>query len=125
MYNIQILLTSNYLNRLYNFDLSYMQDNSDLRFFPPVEKFCVRITGESMVQAGIKPGDVVEVVKNMEVVNNDIILAKVNGIHTIKRLQINHDHTYTLLPENIDFDPIIIDESMDFEIEGIVTRVVK
>jgi SOS-response transcriptional repressor LexA len=123
MYSVQIKIKTKLINRLYNFNkknyiLSLKQQ------IKPIEKFCVKILGNSMMNVGIINGSIVEITKNIQVYHNDIILAKVNGVHTIKRLLINHDNTYTLMPENIDFEPIDVCYEMDFCIEGVVTKII-
>jgi SOS-response transcriptional repressor LexA len=123
MYQTKIILSTKFVTRTYAFDNhSY---HIAYKGYESLDKFCVRISGESMIQAGICPGDIVEVAKNLTPFHNDIVLAKIDGIHTIKRLYINEDQSYTLFPENIDFEPIEISSMMDFVIEGVVTRVVK
>jgi DNA polymerase V len=122
MYLIQIKIKTKLISRLYNFTKENFIPilKQDLK---PIERFCVKITGESMINVGLIPGSVVEITKNIQIYHNDIVLAKLNGIHTIKRLLINHDNTYTLMPENMDYDPIEVKEDMDFCIEGVVTKI--
>jgi DNA polymerase V len=125
MYAIQIKINTKYINRFYQFTQDHYSFVTPEEDYKPIEKFCVKITGESMINAGITPGSIVEITKNISVFHNDIILAKVNGVHTIKRLFINHDNSYTLYPENIDYEPIDVHEDMAFEIEGVVTNVIR
>jgi DNA polymerase V len=125
MYQINIKIKTKFISRHYLLSKAMFKKSLKSYKPKPVEKFCVRIAGESMVNAGLFPGAVVEITKNLHPCHNDIILAKVNGVHTIKRLFINHDNTYTLMPENMDYEPIHVDLNCDFEIEGVVTRVVR
>lgn len=122
MYQTEIKINTKFINRLYNFSL-YNYNKIKTAKSQVTEKFCIRIAGESMINAGITPGSVVEVTKNITPYHNDIVLARINGVHTIKRLQISNDHTYTLLAENKSFEPIVIDENMDFTIEGVITNI--
>ncbi len=66
--------------------------------------FALRVSGDSMVQAGILDGDTVIVHYNTEAQNNDIVIAEVNGETTCKRFVID-DKTGKkwLKPENPDF----------------------
>jgi DNA polymerase V len=90
----------------------------------PNSTFFVRIDGESMVDCGIKSGDIAIVDRSLEPKNKDIILAVIDGDFTIKRLdirEINHHKTIRLLPENEDYEPIVITENVVFQIWGVVT----
>ncbi len=86
--------------------------------------FCVRVNGQSMIDAGIDDGDLLVVDKGLEANNNSIILAVINGEYTVKRLLRNKTGLY-LQPENKDFEPIRITEFMDFRVWGVVTGVIK
>jgi len=48
--------------------------------------FLLKVSGESMIQAGICPGDLVLVERGRVAKNNDIIVAQVDDAWTIKRL---------------------------------------
>lgn len=85
--------------------------------------FYVRVSGSSMVGAGINPGDLLLVDRSLEAKNNSIIIAAVNGELTVKRLYITKT-TMSLLPENSDFPPIPITDEMDFHIWGVVKHVI-
>jgi len=51
----------------------------------PPATFFVRISGDSMINAGIFPDDILIVDRSIESKNNDIIVAVVNGEFTVKR----------------------------------------
>lgn len=85
--------------------------------------FFVRVEGYSMIEAGIRPDDILIVDRSLEAANNKIIIAIVNGELTVKRLSIVDD-IYWLMPENPQFDPIRIDVDIDFVIWGVVTYVI-
>ena len=89
----------------------------------PPATFFVRVAGDSMIDAGIFPNDILIVDKSIEVKNNDIIIAVVNGEFTVKRF-INNGKTVKLKPENPLYKSIIIHDKMDFEIWGRVTSVI-
>lgn len=86
--------------------------------------FCVRVNGQSMINAGIDDGDLMVVDKSLHADDNSIILAVINGEYTVKRLK-RIDGKLYLQPENDDFSPILITEHMDFRIWGVVTGVIK
>jgi DNA polymerase V len=86
--------------------------------------FCVRVAGQSMVDAGIDDGDLLIVDKALEPQNSNIVLAVINGDYTVKRLYKDGADLY-LQPENKNFSPIKITPFMDFRIWGVVTGLIK
>jgi repressor LexA len=85
----------------------------DLEGYVPVESqregeelFALRVHGESMIGAGILPGDLV-IVRRQETANpGDIVVAIVEDEATVKRLRIRGGRV-ELHPENPDFKPIL------------------
>lgn len=69
------------------------------------ELFGLRVRGESMVGAGILPGDVVVVRKQASADSGDIVVAMVEDEATVKRLS-RAGGKILLLPENPEFAPI-------------------
>tara|TARA_Y100001934_G_C12214363_1_gene707692 strand:+ start:48 stop:473 length:426 start_codon:yes stop_codon:yes gene_type:complete len=90
----------------------------------PKATFCVRVSGQSMVGAGIDDGDLLIVDKELEAKEGQIILAVINGDYTVKRL-IKKSEAYYLQPENPAFEPLRITTFMDFRIWGVVTGLIK
>lgn len=90
----------------------------------PKATFCVRVSGQSMVGAGIDDGDLLIVDKEIEARDGQIILAVINGDYTVKRL-LKKEDAYYLQPENPDFEPLRITQFMDFRIWGVVTGLIK
>lgn len=68
--------------------------------------FALRVRGESMVGAGILPGDVVIVRKQAAADGGDIVVAVVDDEATVKRLRFNGERP-ELHPENPRFEPIV------------------
>ncbi|MBL1148331.1 MAG: translesion error-prone DNA polymerase V autoproteolytic subunit [Pseudomonadota bacterium] len=89
----------------------------------PAATFCVRITGDSMKDAGILEGSVVIVDRSLEAQHKDIIVAVLNGELTIKRLY-HLGGQVMLTPENNDYAPIEVTEDDSFSIWGVVTGMV-
>ncbi len=85
----------------------------------PAATFFVRVSGDSMKDAGIHDGDLIIVDRSKTPVNNSIVLAIVNGEFTVKRLNKKGDQIQ-LCPENKNYSPITIKEGMDFEVWGVV-----
>ena len=69
------------------------------------EHFALRIRGESMLKAGILPGDYVIVHQQQDARNGEIVIALLEDEATCKRLDRRDGHTW-LLPENDDYQPI-------------------
>lgn len=74
------------------------------------EHFALRIRGESMLKAGILPGDYVIVHQQQDARNGEIVIALIGDEATCKRLDRRGGHTW-LLPENDDYQPIDGDEA--------------
>ena len=85
------------------------------------EHFALRVRGESMLEAGILPGDVVVVHQEQQVRNGDIVVALFEDEATVKTYQ-NRDGHVWLLPENPDYEPI---DGADAQIIGKVVAVVR
>lgn len=90
----------------------------------PKATFCVRVSGQSMIEAGIEDGDLLIVDRDKEPRNKHIVLGVIDGDFTVKRL-LKEDKRLALLPENENFEPIYITPFMDFRIWGVVTGVIK
>lgn len=69
------------------------------------EHFALRIRGESMLKAGILPGDIVVVRQQRDAYNGEIVIALIGDEATCKRLDRRSGHAW-LLPENDDYEPI-------------------
>ncbi len=85
------------------------------------EHFALTVRGESMLGAGILPGDLVVVHQQEDARNGDIVVALFEDEATVKTLRRKDGHTW-LLPENPDYDPIDGDTA---KILGKVTAVIR
>lgn len=85
------------------------------------EHFALRVRGESMLNAGILPGDLVVVHRQSEARNGEIVVALFEDEATVKTLQCRDGHIW-LLPENPDYEPI---DGTHAEIIGKVVAVVR
>lgn len=90
----------------------------------PATTFYVRVEGNSMINAGIHPNDILVVDLSLEPHDGNIIIALVDGEFTVKRLKILPSKQICLMPENENYSPIMIQEGMDFRVWGIVTNVI-
>jgi DNA polymerase V len=86
----------------------------------PAATFFVRVSGHSMVNAGIYDGDLLIVDRSLEATDKKIIIGVINGEFTVKRIRKKSGQLW-LLPENEQFEPVKITEEMDFRIWGVVT----
>lgn len=69
------------------------------------EYFALRVRGESMLNAGILPGDLVVVHRQSNAHNGEIVVAMIDDEATVKRLSRRNGQTW-LLPENEAYSPI-------------------
>ena len=69
------------------------------------EYFALRVRGESMLNAGILPGDLVVVHQQREANNGEIVVALLEDEATVKRLNRKNGQVW-LMPENPDYQPI-------------------
>ncbi len=86
--------------------------------------FFAKVSGQSMIGAGLDDNDLLVIDRSIEPANNKIAVCFLDGEFTVKRLRVEND-TVWLQPENPDYPTIKITEENDFVIWGIVTSVVK
>jgi len=89
----------------------------------PAATFFVKVSGDSMIDAGIYPDDILIVDRSLEAVDKKIVIAVIDGELTVKRLRYR-DSLLFLEPENHGYLPIRITEEMAFEVWGVVTNVI-
>lgn len=80
--------------------------------------FALRVTGESMVDAGIFDGDYIFVRKQLEARSGQIVVAMIDGEATVKRYQPEGD-VIRLVPENATMKPIVV-RKQDFRSTSIL-----
>ncbi len=69
------------------------------------ETYLLRVKGDSMIDAGIREGDMVLVERGREFKDGDIVIAEVDGAWTVKYYR-KHGTTVFLEPANRNFKPI-------------------
>ena len=69
------------------------------------EYFALRVRGESMIKAGILPGDLVIIRRQSTAYNGEIVVALLGDEATVKRFHQENGQIW-LLPENDDYRPI-------------------
>ncbi len=90
----------------------------------PDANYVVTASGDSMVDAGIREGDILVLDRSVEPRSGDIVLAYMDGSLTVKRLRVVGDQV-ELHPENDQARyPVLRPGKLDdFRIEGVVTGV--
>jgi repressor LexA len=97
----------------------------DPALFKPRPHYLLRVRGMSMREAGILEGDLLAVRRTSEVRSGQIVVARLNGEVTVKRLR-RRGGAVELLPENAEFKPIAIDTRRDeLVIEGLGVGVIR
>lgn len=82
--------------------------------------FFLTVEGNSMIGAGIFEGDIIVVDRSLEASHQDIVLAVVDGRHTVKRLY-DLNGEVRLQSENPDIPDILLKEGMELVVTGVVT----
>ena len=103
-----------YIERYLDLNAEYIKN--------PSATFLLKATGESMIDAGIFPDDVLIVDRSLDPVDGSIVIAALNGELTVKRLSVSSTRVQ-LLPANPQFSPIDITEDQEMVIWGVVTLV--
>ena len=104
----------------------YLEGTLDLNQYlvkHPAATFFVRVTGDSMIGAGIHAGDILIVDRSLEARDGKVVIAVVNGELLVKRLRMEKERIY-LASENQDYPPLVITDLMEFEVWGVVTNVI-
>lgn len=73
------------------------------------ELFMLRVSGESMVNVGIRDNDFAIIESSQTAINGDIVVALIDDSATIKRFFKENDYI-RLQPENDNMDPIRVDD---------------
>jgi len=89
----------------------------------PDATFMLTVSGDSMIDAGIQPGDLVLVEKGRNPKNNDIVIAQVDGEWTLKYYLKDRRSGVRLEPANKKYKTIVPKQSL--VIGGIVRAVVR
>ena len=101
----------------------HIEDRVDMAagFFHPRADFLLRVRGDSMLEAGILDGYLIDVHKTPEAANGQIVVARVDDEVTVKSFHRGRNRSkVSLLPENADYSPIEVDlREQAFAIEGL------
>lgn len=98
-------------------------DLNDYCIRHPAATYLVQASGDSMINAGIYPGDLLVVDRSLEACHGQVVIASVNGEMTCKRLELRP--ITRLVAANPDYGAIVPGESVSLEIFGVVTNLVR
>ncbi len=84
--------------------------------------FMLKVSGDSMREAGIIPGDLVIVDRGLAPKNGDIVIAEVDGDWTMKYLKKSGSDIW-LMPANHKYKPI--KPKKELRVAGVVTAVIR
>ena len=86
--------------------------------------FYARVSGDSMIEAGLEDGDLIVVDRSLQPENGKIAICLVDGDFTVKRIKKEKNKLY-LIAENKKYKPIELGEENELIIWGIVEYVIK
>ena len=86
--------------------------------------FYARVSGDSMLGAGIDDGDLLVIDKSLSPENGKIAVCFIDGDFTVKRIR-KEGKKFYLLPENKKYKPIEVKEENELIIWGVVEYVIK
>lgn len=98
-------------------------DLNELLIKRPAATFFLRVSGCSMIKAGIHHHDILIVDRSIEPTSGKVVIAAINGELTVKRLLIE-DKKIQLVAENDTYHPIDVTENCELTIWGVVTNVI-
>lgn len=96
---LPILATEN-IENTFSLPLEFVKHDKEL--------FMLKVSGDSMIEAGIQNGDLAIIEKSNIAINGDIVVALIDNEATIKRFFMEKTHI-RLQPENSTMEPIIVD----------------
>lgn len=88
----------------------------------PEQSYLIKVTGDSMIEAGICPGDLVIVERGREPKDNDIVIAQVDGEWTMKTYE-KRGAVVRLLPANKKYKPIV--PKNELKVGGVIVAVIR
>ena len=86
--------------------------------------FYARVSGDSMVGAGLDDGDLLVIDRSLNPENGKIAICFIDRDFTVKRIRKEKDKLY-LMPENKKYKPIELSEDNELIIWGVVEYVIK
>lgn len=90
----------------------------------PAATFYGRVSGDSMIEEGIEPGDILIIDRSIEPDSGDLAVCCIDGEFTLKRIKLEKNRVW-LIPSNEMFDPILVTPENEFSVWGVVTHTIK
>lgn len=90
----------------------------------PAATFYGRVSGDSMIEEGIEPGDLLVIDRSIEPTDGDLAVCCLDGEFTLKRIRLRPGAIW-LVPSNESYDPILVTPDNRFEVWGVVTHTIK
>jgi repressor LexA len=87
------------------------------------DNFALRVVGDSMVDEGIRDGDIVIVKRQRDAENGQTVVALIGDDATIKQYY-RHGARVELRPANPRMSPLVVDEG-DLQVQGIVVGLIR
>jgi DNA polymerase V len=100
-------------------------DTNELLVRNPSATFFMRVSGQSMRDAGIFENDIIVIDKSLTPKNGDTVVAILNGDYTLKKLTISKGKPPKLSPSNSDFTDVEISGEDEMSVWGVVTFVIR
>jgi len=104
----------------------YLEGKLDLNEYlikHPAATLFVKAPDDSMIKAGIFPGDILIVDRSIKPTDKKVVIALIDGGFSVRRISKIKGKVF-LVPENENYKPIQVDPETDCEIWGIVTNVI-
>lgn len=99
--------------------------NSELIHNPAATFYC-KVVGDSMVDAGVQPGDLLVIDRSVVPTSGCLAVCVLNGEFTLKELDLsqrNHQQI-RLIPHNASYPVIEVHDTDQFEVWGVVTYII-
>ncbi|MBP2167109.1 DNA polymerase V [Erwinia toletana] len=104
----------------------YVEKRIDLNehcILHPSATYFVKVSGDSMIEAGISDDDMLVVDSSLNATHGSIVVAAVEGEFTVKKLLLKP--RVQLMPMNRAYSPIMIGSEDRLDVFGVVTFVIK
>ena len=99
-------------------------DLNELLIRKPAATFFVRVAGDSMLGAGLRPGDILVIDRSLEAQEGNIVIACVDNEFTVKYFRHLPGGSVVLEPANRNYPAIQFSDGMELRIFGVVTAVI-
>lgn len=108
-------------------DATYMDASIDLNkelIQHPASTFYARAIGDSMIDAGVEPGDLLIIDKSKQPIEESLVVCCLDGEFTLKHLRLEGEVAW-LVPANKKYPSVRVTAENDFRVWGVVTYIIK